>query len=43
MSKKTEGMAASDYLPEDMARTLRREAGRTVAFGGCSAPFRGGR
>ena len=42
MSKKTEGMAASDYLPEDMARTLRREAGRTVAFGGCSAPFRGG-
>lgn len=42
MSKKTEGMAASDYLPEDMARTLRREAGRTVAFGGFSAPFRGG-
>lgn len=42
MSKKTEGMAASDYLPVGMARSLRREVGRTLAFGGCSAPFRGG-
>lgn len=42
MSKKTEGMAASDYLPERMARNPRREAGRMVAFGGFSDPFRGG-
>lgn len=42
MSKRMDGGAASDYLPERMSHILRREVGRILSFGGCSAPFRGG-
>ncbi len=42
MSKRMDGGTAPDYLPERMSHTLRREVGRILSFGGCSAPFRGG-